>query len=203
MPCPPRRLIERARRAEAPAEPAAPRRYLAVRHELGLYTAALDAFLARVTALGQVGQHNKTAEDRTDEVVDTEARLKNMSEFRDQLRRLMATPKAKLAKLIEVERELTRVQSEIDRLASRRKALAGLTDKVHVRLSIQARPSVLETGMWSPVRDAVLRAGHVRADSVATLIHVVVAALPRALGLGGGRWHGAAAAHSASPGTRG
>jgi len=41
----------------------------------------LDAFLKQVSALGSVGQHSKTAEDKTDEVIDTDARLKNMSEF--------------------------------------------------------------------------------------------------------------------------
>lgn len=215
----------------APADNASPqRRYLALRHDLTVFTDAggveaawkaagqacaaagcevlasslvnnadqhptgaslearvppqqLDAFLAKVTALGSVGQHTTQAEDKTDEVIDTEARLKNMSEFRDNLRRLMATPKAKLGELIEVERELTRVQSEIDSLASRRKALAGLTDKVHVVLSFQARPSVIETGMWSPVRGAVLNTGHLLAASLATLIELTAALLPWALAL--------------------
>jgi hypothetical protein len=141
----------------------------------------LEAFLKQVSALGSVGQHSKTAEDRTDEVIDTEARLKNMSEFRDNLRRLMATQGAKLKDLIDVERELVRVQSELDSLASRRKALANLTDKVHVTLSFSARPSVLEAGVWSPVSEAVRGAGRMLAQSVAGLISFVVAVLPWAL----------------------
>jgi len=141
----------------------------------------LDAFLKQVSALGSVGLHSKTAEDRTDEVIDTEARLKNMSEFRDNLRRLMATQGAKLKDLIDVERELVRVQSELDSLASRRKALANLTDKVHVTLSFSARPSVLEAGVWSPVSEAVRGAGRMLAQSVAGLISFVVAVLPWAL----------------------
>ncbi|MBC7957680.1 MAG: DUF4349 domain-containing protein [Cytophagales bacterium] len=138
----------------------------------------LEAFLKQVSALGSVGQHNKTAEDKTDEVIDTEARLKNMGEFRDNLRRLMATPGAKLKDLIEVERELVRVQSELDSLASRRKALAGQTDKVHVTLSFVARASVLETGVWSPVSDAVTGAGRQLAQSLAGLISFVVVVVP-------------------------
>jgi hypothetical protein len=148
----------------------------------------LDAFLARVTALGRIGRHTRSAEDKTDEVIDTEARIKNMSEFRDHLRRLMATPGARLKDLIEVERELVRVQSEIDSLASRRKALAGQTDKVHVQLSITPRPSVLEQGMWSPVRHATVGAGHLLARSVAAVIQFVVAALPWALLLVAALW---------------
>lgn len=144
----------------------------------------LDAFLKQVSALGSVGQHSKTAEDKTDEVIDTDARLKNMSEFRDHLRSLMGTPGAKLKDLIEVERELVRVQSDIDSLASRRKALSNQTDKVHVALSFSARPSVLEAGVWSPVSDAVRGAGRMLAYSVAALISFVAAVLPWALLLG-------------------
>ncbi|MEO8155004.1 MAG: DUF4349 domain-containing protein [Rhizobacter sp.] len=141
----------------------------------------LDAFLKQVSALGSVGQHSKTAEDKTDEVIDTEARLKNLAEFRDSLRRMLATPGAKLKDLIDVERELVRVQSELDSLASRRKALANQTDKVHVSLSFSARPSVLESGMWSPVSEAITGAGRMLAHSVAGLISFVVVALPWAL----------------------
>lgn len=221
--------------AQADAQAAPLRRYLAVRHDLQIQTEAdavetawrqaneaceaagcevlgssltrddrrrpasaqlearvppdkLDAFLKQVSALGSVGQHSKTAEDKTDEVIDTDARLKNMSEFRDHLRSLMGTPGAKLKDLIEVERELVRVQSELDSLASRRKALSNQTDKVHVTLSFSARPSVMETGVWSPVSDAVRGAGRMLAYSVAGLISFVVAVLPWALMLGLAGW---------------
>lgn len=143
--------------------------------------AALDAFLARVTALGSVGQHARSADDQTDAVIDTDARLKNMAAFRDRLRGLLATPGAKLKDVIEVERELVRVQSELDSLASRRKALSQQTDKVHVSINFQAQPSVLETGIWVPVREAVAGAGHGFASSVAKIIGLLVFLLPWAL----------------------
>lgn len=139
---------------------------------------ALDAFLARVTKLGSVGQHAQTADDKTDDVIDTDARLKNMVAFRDRLRGLLATPGARLKEVIEVERELVRVQSELDSLTSRRKALSQLTDMVHVNLNFQATPSVLETGIWGSVREAVLGAGRVFADSLAKIIALTVFLLP-------------------------
>jgi hypothetical protein len=120
-------------------------------------------FLERLGGLGAIGRHATAAEDKTAEVVDVEARLKNMAEFRDNLRKLMATPGARLKDLIEVERELTRVQSELDSLATRRKVLANETEKVRVTVAFSARPAVLEAGMWLPVKSAVLRAGHVLA----------------------------------------
>ena len=140
--------------------------------------AALAPFLERLGGLGTIGRHATSAQDRTAEVVDVEARLKNMAEFRDNLRKLMATPGARLKDLIEVERELTRVQSELDSLATRRKVLANDTEKVRVSVAFAARPAVLEAGMWLPVKTAVLRAGHVLASSVAALIGLAVALLP-------------------------
>lgn len=140
--------------------------------------AALDTFLAQVTALGSVGQHARSADDQTDAVIDTDARLHNMTAFRDRLRGLLATPGAKLKDVIEVERELVRVQSELDSLAARRKALAQQTDMVHVSITFQAQPSVLETGIWAPVRDAIAGAGHGFAGSVAKIIALLVFLLP-------------------------
>ena len=147
--------------------------------------AALAPFLERLGGLGTIGRHATSALDRTAEVVDVEARLKNMAEFRDNLRRLMATPGARLHDLIEVERELTRVQSELDSLATRRKLLADDTEKVRVSVSFAARPAVLEAGMWLPVKNALLRSGHVLASSLATLIEFAIALLPWLLLLGG------------------
>lgn len=138
----------------------------------------LDTFLARLGELGTIGRHTKTAEDRTGDVVDTDARIANMTTFRDHLRTLMAAPGAKLKDLIEVERELVRVQSELDSLAARRKVLADQTDKVHVSLSFVARAAVLAPGMWSPVREALVGAGHTFAYSVAMLIAAVVGLAP-------------------------
>ena len=139
---------------------------------------ALDAFLAKVTKVGSVGHHAQTADDKTDEVIDTDARLKNMVAFRDRLRGLLATPGARLKEVIEVERELVRVQSELDSSTSRRKALSQQTDMVHVNLNFQATASVLETGIWVPVREAVLGAGRVFADSLAKIIALAVFLLP-------------------------
>jgi Domain of unknown function (DUF4349) len=136
------------------------------------------ALLARLTALGTVARHETSSEDKTDEVIDVEARLRNMAAFRDHLRVLMNRNGAKLAEAMEVERELVRVQSELDSLASRRKALASLTGKVRIVLTISAQPAVLEAGTWAPLHDAVIGSGRVLARSLATLISLAAAAMP-------------------------
>jgi hypothetical protein len=140
--------------------------------------ATFAAFLAKTTSLGAVGRHEISAEDKTDEVIDVEARLKNLSEFRDRLRSMLATPGAKLTDLVDVERELVRVQSELDSLNTRRKVLAGETERVHVVLEFRARATVLETGAWAPVTDALSGAGRMLASSIGAAISFVIAALP-------------------------
>lgn len=160
------------------------RRPAAAMLEARVPPAELPAFLAKVSALGTVGQHSTSSEDKTDEVIDTEARQKNTAEFRDNLRRLLATPNSTLKDLIEVQRELARVQAELDGLATKRKLLSQLTDKVHVILQISAKPSVLEGSTWSPVKQALQRTGRVLAGSVAALIEITIALLPWAVLLG-------------------
>ena len=54
--------------------------------------AALPAFLERLGGLGTIGRQSALAEDKTDELIDTEAKQKNTAEFRDNLRKLMARP---------------------------------------------------------------------------------------------------------------
>lgn len=136
------------------------------------------ALIAKLSALGAVAHHQTSSEDKTDEVIDVEARLKNMAAFRDRLRSLLDKNGAKLAELIEVERELVRVQSELDSMASRRKALAGLTEKVRIVLTISARSAVLDGGNWAPLRDAVLGSSRVLASSLAHLVSFIIVALP-------------------------
>jgi hypothetical protein len=84
--------------------------------------AALDAFLAKVSGLGSVGQHSTTSEDKTDEVIDTEARQKNMAEFRDNLRRMMATSECEAEG---PDRGRARVDAGSDRARQPRDAAQG------------------------------------------------------------------------------
>jgi hypothetical protein len=166
----------------------------------------VDAFLAKLAQVGEVGRHTIGSEDKTEEVVDVEARLKNLTEFRDKLRAMLATPGAKLADLVAVQKELMSVQSELDSLNGRRKVLANETEKVRVTVEFRARVSIGEVSTWSPLADAWRDSGRMLAGSVAALFSFVVGAVPWMLALAllvGGvrRWRRRRAAHRAfSPG---
>ena len=131
--------------------------------------------------LGKVAvilEHRTESEDKTSTVIDVEAKLKNLTELRDRLRQMLASPNGSLKDIVEVERELSRAQSELDSLQMRRKALANETEKVSVDIAFRSRKSVAETGTFAPISTAWHEACHVLAESIAFAITFVVAIVP-------------------------
>jgi hypothetical protein len=80
--------------------------------------------------------------------------------------------------LVEIESQLSRVQTDLDAAAGQRLALAGETEKVMIAMEIRPRRAIVETGALAPIKDAVNSIGHTFAQSVAGLISFVVAVLP-------------------------
>lgn len=78
----------------------------------------LDETLDALAALGRTTRRSVSADDVTDQVVDLDARLRNLRALRDRLRGLLDRA-TKVGEVLEIERELTRVQSEIDSLDGR------------------------------------------------------------------------------------
>jgi hypothetical protein len=74
---------------------------------------ALDPTLARMASLGTEKWRSVSTEDVTESHADIETRLRNQEALRDRLRAL-ATRATNVADVLSVERELARVQSEIE-----------------------------------------------------------------------------------------
>jgi Domain of unknown function (DUF4349) len=82
-----------------------------------------DRSLQQVEALGKVLEKQITAEDVTEEFVDSQAKLRNLKQT--ELRLLAHLGRTgRLADTLLVEKELTRVRSEIDQLEGRLRYLA-------------------------------------------------------------------------------
>lgn len=137
-----------------------------------------SGFRAKVVAAGELRDDRVESQDKTAEVIDTEARLKNTLALRDRFRGMLATPGSKLKDLIELEKELARVQSELDSLAGQRKALANETEKTFMQIDFRAKRSISEAGAFHPVSHAISTSVRIFAESVGSLITFVVAALP-------------------------
>jgi hypothetical protein len=96
----------------------------------------LEAFRAQIStstekADGRVLSNSISSEDLTRQLIDTEAQLRAKTTLRNRLQDLLANRRGKLGELLEVERELARVQGEIDSMTSQlavMRARVGMSD---------------------------------------------------------------------------
>ena len=135
-------------------------------------------FLSGLAKNGEVMQHGRDSEDKTSQVVDTDARIKNLSELRDRLRLMLTDKAAKFKDIIDVERELANTQSQLDALNSMRKVLSQETDLVAVNIDFVATQGITEQGFFAPVARALKDAGRVMMESFASVISFVMSAIP-------------------------
>lgn len=138
----------------------------------------VEVFLTGLAKNGEVLQHGRDSEDKTNQVVDTDARLKNLTSLRDGLRSMLDDKTAKLKDIIDVERELANTQSELDALTSMRKLLSLETELVAVNISFTASQGITEQGFFAPVVKALREAGRVMMESFAAMITFVMSAIP-------------------------
>ncbi|HAF00681.1 MAG TPA: DUF4349 domain-containing protein [Methylophilaceae bacterium] len=138
----------------------------------------VEIFLSGLAKSSEVMQHGRDAEDKTNQVVDADARIKNLTELRDRLRLMLTDKSAKFKDIIEVERELANTQSQLDSMLSMRKILALETDLVAVSIDFTAAQGITEQGFFAPVTQAIKEAGRVMMESLASLIHFVASAIP-------------------------
>ncbi|HLY60489.1 MAG TPA: DUF4349 domain-containing protein [Terriglobia bacterium] len=138
----------------------------------------LTKLLIQIQKLGRIAQHSTEREDKTTAVVDTEAKIKNLTAFRDNLRVMLAKPSATVKDLIEIQEQLTQTQSELDSETRNRKILANETEKVAVQLSFRIKESRRTVRGLGAIWDALGEAGSDFADSTAFLITAIVSVIP-------------------------
>ncbi len=117
-------------------------------------------------------------EDKTLQVVDVEARLKNLGELRNRLRNLLESRPGALKDVLETERELARVQGDLDAMAAQRKALANETEKILLQVDYRPEPSITRTGALQPLADVFAHSGRALAESLAEALMFVIRLLP-------------------------
>lgn len=102
--------------------------------------------------LGSVTSRNVEGEDVTEQYIDVDARLKNMIALRDRLKQHLEKATA-VKDILAIEKELNRVQSDIDSMAGRLKSLKGKVDyaTIHLNLgrrSIKGPLGYFFSGLW-------------------------------------------------------
>jgi flagellar motility protein MotE (MotC chaperone) len=138
----------------------------------------VEIFLAELAKNGEILQHGRDSEDKTNQVLDADARIKNLTELRDRYRVMLTEKKAEFKDLVEIEKALAQTQSELDSIISIRKVLSQETDLVAVNIDFTAARGVTEQGFFAPVASAFKNAGTVMMDSLATLINFIMSVIP-------------------------
>ena len=139
---------------------------------------AVGKFLDGVEQSGKVLRHQREAEDKTDEVIDADARIANLTELRDRLRRMLAEKPAQIKDVLEIEKQLAETQSSLDTINGVRKALSKQTDSVAVQIEFSAATSISEGSFFAPMAHAWNQAGNVLMSSAGDLITFIAAILP-------------------------
>lgn len=126
--------------------------------ELRIPAEQFDQVVSGLAPVGEVEYVNVSAEDVGEQYVDLEARAENARRLEARLVELLAGRTGKLADVLAVERELSRVREEIERMDGRmrwlrtRAAMSSLTVSVHEPGPIVGRPGD------DPIQDAFRQA---------------------------------------------
>lgn len=168
---------------------------VSARLELRAAPAFLNRFRAGLEgdaekAGGRLAMASTSSEDLTRQLSDTEARLRALSTLRDRLLQLLATRSAPLEQLLATERELARVQGELDATTS---ALAVMRTRVamsRVTVDYQAQQQFASDGVFSPVANALKGSLRAFMGTLGVLIYALATLAPLGVVLGPLIWLG-------------
>lgn len=140
------------------------------------FTRRLDAVATE--AGGTVRQRQTVAEDVTKQVIDVDARVRAKQALAERLLALIRTADGKVGDLVQAERAYAETQGELE---AARGELAALRQRVRMSQVTISYGRDAPGGALAPVRSSFRSAGETLADSLATLVTVVIAAAPWAL----------------------
>jgi len=153
----------------------------------------IETFLAGVEAeaeavKGDVTSRQTTAEDLTVTIIDTDARLKAQQVLQARIEELLADRPGNLGELLETQRELARVNGEIDSLTSSLAALRQRVDMSALSVSYETKINPVSQGALAPLSDAFSSFFYNLASAVAAVITAFAVGLPWLLLIGALLW---------------
>lgn len=153
--------------------------YVSLRGEPAWLRTFMAGMSAQVDAAGgRITSSTTNTEDLTRQIVDTEARLRAQTALRDRLQELLRSRPGRLSDLLEVERELARVQGEIDAVQS---SLAVMRTRVAMsELTIQYRsaPRPVGSDTFEPLRRAFANFLGIVVSGFAAIIMIIAGLIP-------------------------
>ena len=141
-------------------------------------TARFAETLEALRGLGRVKVDNTHSEDVTRAYNDLEIRLAVKRDLVGRLRALLATRTARLADVIQVERELARAIAELEQMEGERRYLDNQVAMSTIHASFFHVPVAGPGSFLEPVAVAFRQALHVLGRSVGVLVSALVFATP-------------------------
>ena len=106
-------------------------------------------------AKGKMTNSGVSAEDLTRQILDTDARLKAQTTLRDRLQGLLATRNAELKDLLALERELARVQGQIESATTTLNVLRKRVSMSVVDINYQSQSVAVSQSALAPIGHAL------------------------------------------------
>jgi len=143
----------------------------------------LAAFRAKLegdakAAKGKLVGQSVSTEDLTRAITDTDATLKSRKTLRDRLIGLLATRDGKLSDLLEIERELARVQGEIDSYESNLAVMRGRVTMSDLTVNYTSESAPVTGGTFSPITNALTGFMGTVASGIGAIIALIALVLP-------------------------
>jgi hypothetical protein len=139
-------------------------------------------------AKGEITTRQTTAEDLTVSIIDTDARLKAQETLRGRLEKLLESRPGELKDVLETERELARVNGEIDSLKSSLAALRVRVDMSQLSVSYETKRNPVSQGALSPLGDAFGNFFYNLASAIAAVVTAFAVGLPWLILVGALLW---------------
>ena len=108
-----------------------------IRGDLRIPSSRFDTALGALRALGRVTEDSQNAEDVTATVVDLDVRISNARATEKRLSEVLQNRTGRLSDVLEVEREIARVRTEIEQMESQRKQLDGRIEYATLTIEVQ------------------------------------------------------------------
>jgi hypothetical protein len=96
----------------------------------------LEVAVAKLSELGSVTSNSMSKTEVTEQYIDAKAKLENSKALRDRLRQLLNRAKD-VTEILAIERELTRIQTEIDSLEGKLKVMKGQVNFSQLNFTIE------------------------------------------------------------------
>jgi len=112
--------------------------------------------LEAIANLGEKTHQSINKQDVTDSLINNEARLKNLKLFREKMKNLL-NKTTKIEDILRIEREINRVQTEIDRIERHLKSTQGSVDMSPISINLKEKTiygpiGYVGHGLWWAVK---------------------------------------------------